>query len=87
MKDLVYQVKFSAPYWHEVAPKEQIFRVIKSKLRSIEGISIVDFEKEEGIKKKFWWLNTISKYLLIKKWIDEIKEAERMINNRLASSS
>ena len=34
-------------------PVEQIFKVIKSKLRSIGGISIINFEKEEGIKKIF----------------------------------
>ena len=50
-------------------------------------ISIINFEKEEGIKKIFRWLNSISHHSLIKAWIDIIKEAKRNISNRLESSS
>ena len=82
MKDLIYQVKFSEPYWPEVAHIEQTFRVIKSKLRSIGGISIINFEKEEEIKKIFRWLNSICNHSLVKAWIEAIKEAKRTIINR-----
>ena len=68
-------------------PVEQTFKAIKSKLRSIGGISIINFENEEGIVKIFRWLNLISNHSLIKEWIDIIREAKRNISNRQASSS
>ena len=39
LKDLLFQVRFSALYLPEVAPVEQAFWMIKSKLRSLGGKS------------------------------------------------
>ena len=67
--------------------EEKQFIVDQKQCDDSKCISIINFEKEEGIKKIFRWLNSISHHSLIKAWIDIIKEAKRNISNILASSS
>ena len=76
---LAYGVKFSAPDWPEVAPVEQVFKKIKSKLRSSEGISIINFEKEKGLATIFRLLHSIEPNSSVNDWIQIIREARRTI--------
>ena len=49
IEHLPYGVRFSAPYWPEVAPVKQAFQKIKSKIRNWGWETTIKFEKAEGI--------------------------------------
>ena len=46
----VYKIRFLAPYCPEIAPVEQAFGIIKSKIRSQGVPRIINFDKDEGIR-------------------------------------
>ena len=86
MKDLLFELRFSAPYWPEVAPVEQAFWMIKSKLRSMGGTSAINLEKPEGLAKVFQLFESIGDSSWIKAWIKVIKEAKLTILKKLATA-
>ena len=86
IKDLLFELRFSAPYWPEVAPVEQAFWMIKSKFRSMGSVSVINFEKLEGIKKIFQILESISDSSWIRAWVKVIKEAKLTILEKLAAA-
>ena len=87
LKDLLFQVRFSALYLPEVAPVEQAFWMIKSKLRSLGGVSVINFKTPEGLEKIFQLLESIGDKSWIRAWVRVIKEAKFTILWKLATST
>ena len=85
MKDLLFELRFSAPYWPEVAPVEQAFWMIKSKLRSMGGTSAINLENPEGLAKVFQLFESIGDSSWIRAWIKVIKE-EKIDNTEETSN-
>ena len=73
IKDSHFQTRFSAPYWPELAPVEQAFWMIKSKLRSLGGASKINFERPNGFEKIFQLLESIQDTSWIQAWARVIK--------------
>ena len=76
IKNFVFKMRFSVPYWPEVAPVELTFGKIKSKLRSQGGTAVIDFEKEKGIEKIFRFTESIEQSSWVRAWIKKIQEAK-----------
>ena len=79
LENLYYEVRFSAPYWPEVAPVELEFKKIKSKLRGLGGTTVINFDNENGIAKIFQLLQTIELASKAQNWINTVKVAKESI--------
>ena len=79
LKNLYYEVRFFAPYWPEVAPVELAFKKIKSKLRSLGGTAVINFDNEKGIAKIFQLLQTIELASTVQDWINTVKVSKESI--------
>ena len=73
---LIFKTRFLVPYWPEIAPVEQAFGIIKSKLRSNDIPKTINFDKDEGIRLILNLLASISHASWEKMWIKVIQEAK-----------
>ena len=79
LENLYYEVRFSVSYWPEVAPVELVFKKIKSKLRSLGGTTVINFDNEKGVAKIFQLLQTIELASTVQDWINTVKAAKESI--------
>ena len=49
LKNLYYEVRFYALYWPEVALVKLAFKKIKSKMKSLGGTAVINFDNDKGI--------------------------------------
>ena len=87
IKDSHFQTRFSAPYWPKLVSVEQAFWMIKSKLRSLGGVSKINFERPNGFEKIFQLLESIQDTSWIQAWARVIKEAKMTILKKLVAQA
>ena len=73
---LIFKARFLVPYCPEIAPVEQAFGIIKSKLRSNGIPKTINFDKDEGIQLILNLVASISHASWEKMWINVIQEAK-----------
>ena len=76
---LAFKTRYLAPYWPEVAPVEQAFGLVKSKLRAYNPDSEVNFDKQSGAKIILKFLASISPSSWLKAWLDTVRESKKTI--------
>ena len=79
VEKLQFEVRFLAPYWPELAPVEQAFGALKTKLRALESTRKVDFGTKSGAELILSLVGEIKESTWMNAWIKAIKEAKKSV--------
>ena len=79
---LPFDLRFLAPYWPELAPVEQAFGVVKTKLRGLEPTRNVNFGSKGGAELILSLIGEIEESTWINSWTKAIKAAKKSVMNK-----
>ena len=69
-KNMVVRLRFISPYWPEVAPVEQISKMLKAKIKAADVTREINFGSIAGIKTIANGLTEISEEALRRAWMN-----------------
>ena len=69
-KNMVVRLRFMPPYWLEVAPVEQIFKVLKAKIRAANVTREINFGSISGMKTIVKGLTELSEEAWRRAWMN-----------------
>ena len=78
-KNMVVRMRFMPPYWPEVAPVEQMFKMIKAKIRAANVTWIINFGSIAGMKTIAKGLIELSEEAWRQAWMNVWKEWKHTI--------
>jgi hypothetical protein len=74
-----FRIMYLPPYTPMLAPVEQVFEIIKSKIRASNRRETADFSKESGQRLILEAMNTLSGAMIQKVWMKFVKQAKLYI--------
>ena len=86
INSLSFKTRYLAPYCPEVAPVEQAFGLIKSKLRAYDPYFSINFDKQSGVETILKLISSISNASWSKAWLDVIRESKKTILGRVMTN-
>ena len=86
INSLSFKTWYLAPYCPEVAPVEQAFGLIKSKLRAYDPYFSINFDKQSGAETILKLISSISNASWSKAWLDVIRESKKTILGRVMTN-